>query len=120
MKFVIHLVMLVLIAWPPVAGFAATAMPCHAQSSRTAAMADGVRAVPCDQVGDHSDCSGRTAPMSPACHGGACSLSCTGAAIPAPASLPPLLEFSAVYHSLVDHRMSLFIPEQLQRPPLVA
>jgi hypothetical protein len=119
MKFVIKMIVLVLIAWPPVSGFAATGMPCHERSSQIMAMANGMQTVPCEQAADHSEHNSQTAPLPLACHGGTCSFSCTGAAIPA-VFLPITLKFSTAYQPLVDHRFSLFIPEQLQRPPLVA
>jgi hypothetical protein len=115
MNFVIKVMVLVLIAWPPVSGFAA--MPCRAQSSQTLALADGMQTVPCAQTADRG---GRTVPLSPVCHGGMCSLFCAGVAIPATAFLPFMPEFSTAYLSLADRRVSLFIPEQLQRPPLAA
>jgi hypothetical protein len=119
-KFMIHLVMWVLIAWPPVSGFAAMGTLCHSQSSQMAAMMNGAQTAPCEHAGNHSDRDNQTTPISPACHGGACSFSCAGAAIPAAASLPLALEFSTVYFSLAYHHVSLFIPEQPQRPPLLA
>jgi hypothetical protein len=85
-----------------------------------AAMMNGAQTAPCEHAGNHSDRNNQTTPISPACHGGACGFSCTGAAIPAAASLPFALEFSTVYLPLADHRIPLFVPEQPQRPPLIA
>ncbi|HET8608248.1 MAG TPA: hypothetical protein VFM11_00790 [Burkholderiales bacterium] len=119
MKLVIKIMMLVLIAWPPVSGFAATGMSCHEGSSQITTMVNGMQTVPCEQAAWHSDRDSRTTPISFACHGGICSFSCAGAAIPAAALLPFVPEFSTAYLSLADRRGTLFIPEQLQRPPLI-
>jgi hypothetical protein len=119
MKLVIKVMMLVLIAWPPVSGFAAMPMPCHEQS-QLMGMANGMQTVPCEQLVRHSDRDGRTALPSFGCHGGMCSLFCAGAAIPATAFLSFVPKFSIAYLSMADRRVSLFIPEQLQRPPLSA
>ena len=118
MKWSIKLVLCFLIAWLPLAGFAAPARLCAPVSSpvQTSHNAGQHAAIPV--VDMHADCSSSMQHQF-ACHGSADMFSCSVFAIPVEMSAPGVAASSSVYNLRNSALFSQFIPDLPQRPPQV-
>lgn len=118
MKLIVKVMALVVGLWLPVSGFAAAAMPCALMAGQGESPAGIGRADTCGQSAAHHS-GGQSTPLSLPCHSASGGASC---AAPALAATPSLLAFesSAVRHASVEYRYLLFVPERLQRPPVIS
>lgn len=118
MKWSVKLVLCFLIAWLPLAGFAAPARLCSevafpAQAAHSAGPHAATR------VADtHADYSPSTRHQA-ACHGSAGTLSCSVFAVPVEMSVPGVAASSPIYTQRDSTLFSQFIPDLPQRPPQV-
>jgi hypothetical protein len=115
MKFWTRSVACFLVAWLPLAGFAAQATVCPEMSSPV--MQRPVNASPMTGTAPGAQkASAHAATVAPGCHTHAGSLSCGMAALPAThATLD--IPSSPVYRATIPFLFGQFIPEPLQPPP---
>jgi hypothetical protein len=117
-KWAVKPVLCFLIAWLPLAGFAAPAPLCAQVSSPVKALHSAVQHAATPMADLHAAGSPSTHHQT-ACHGSAGMLCCSVFAAPAKISMPGVASSSSVYTPRDSTRISQFIPHLPQRPPQV-
>ena len=118
MKWSVKLMLCFLIAWLPLAGFAAPARLCAQVSSPVQASHNAGQHSATRVADMHADGSSSMQHQT-ACHGSAGMFSCSVFAVPAETSVRGVAASSPVYNLRDSPLFSQFIPELPQRPPQV-